>query len=435
MPYLGPIVQYAEKSNIEKNKGYATSLIYADSIARVPNSTIPTTIIRNQSFFQGLTISKNGTIYVAGGVSGNILAIKYINGRLKAVRSDRLKWQKFPKSQYPYEYQGHENIKPYLFYPDYVALSKNQRYIYATGLLSNSVAEINLKTGAIKYANAGPYPFAVNLADKGKRLIVSDWGGDEVKIFNANLKYLGKVSFDNNPNPSSGMHPTAIASIAGSYISLVAASNNDRIFVVDTKNLKILKIIHVSPYKHAPYGSYPDGITISGKYFFVANAGNNDIEVFNLSNYKPIGLIPTAWYPTSLTSTNNSIFITNAKGLGAGPNLKYQWIGSFMHGALKKVKINYFLKNEDYLTHICLQDDGFTFKQRSKRKKKEASMVKFLRKHIKHIIFILRENKTFDEDFGDYKRAGKWADPHLDLYNQKELPNLYKLAKQLRTIC
>ncbi|RZV37001.1 MAG: hypothetical protein EVJ48_09695 [Candidatus Acidulodesulfobacterium acidiphilum] len=115
LPYLGPIVQYAKKSNIKENKGYATSLIYADSIARVPNSTIPTTIIRNQSFFQGLVVNKNGTIYAAGGVSGNILAVKYINGRLKAVRSYRLKWQQFPKNQYPYEYQGHENIKPYFF--------------------------------------------------------------------------------------------------------------------------------------------------------------------------------------------------------------------------------------------------------------------------------------------------------------------------------
>ncbi|MHB8232667.1 MAG: bifunctional YncE family protein/alkaline phosphatase family protein [bacterium] len=430
LPYLGNIVQYAEHPNVNKVGGYATSLIYASSIARVPNYTIPTTVIRNQSFFQGLTVSKNGTIYAAGGVTGNVLAVKYIKGRLKAVRTYHLKWQKFPKNQYPYQYQGHENIRPYLFYPDYVTLSKNQKYIYATGLLSNSIAKINLKTGTVKYANAGPYPFAVNLADNGKRIIVSDWGGDDVRVFTASLKYLGKISFDKNPMPSSGMHPTAIAAIPNTSLSLIAASNNDRIFVVNTKTLNVVKIIYISPYKNAPYGSYPDGITASGKYFFAANAGNNDVEVFNLSNYKPIGLIPTAWYPTAITSTNKSIYIADAKGLGAGPNLEYQWIGSFMNGAVQKVKIHYFLKNRNYLTHISLHDDGFTYKQRSERKKKEASMVKFLRKHIKHVVFILRENKTFDEDFGDYARAGIWADPHLDLYNKKELPNLYRLANK-----
>ena len=433
LPYIGPIIQYGEQPNIKRNSsnsGYATSLIWASSIARIPNSEIPTTVIRSQSFFQGLTISKNGTIYAAGGVTGNVLAVKYIKGRLKAVRTYHLKWQSFPKNQYPYQYQGHENIRPYLFYPDYVTLSKNQNYIYATGLLSNSIAKIDLKTGTVKYANAGPYPFAVSLADSGKRIIVSDWGGDDVRVFTASLKYLGKILFDKNPMPSAGMHPTAIDSVPNSPLSLIAASNNDRIFVVNTKTLRVVKIIHISPYKNAPYGSYPDSITVSGKYFFVANAGNNDAEVFNLSDYKPIGLIPTAWYPTAITSTNKSIYVADAKGLGAGPNLEYQWIGSFMDGALQKVKINYFLKNKNYLTHLSLHDDGFTYKQRSERKKKEASMVKFLRKHIKHIVFILRENKTFDEDLGDYKRAGKWADPHLDMYNKKELPNLYKLANK-----
>ena len=433
LPYIGPIIQYGEQPNIKRNSsnsGYATSLIWASSIARIPNSEIPTTVIRSQSFFQGLTISKNGTIYAAGGVTGNVLAVKYIKGRLKAVRTYHLKWQSFPKNQYPYQYQGHENIRPYLFYPDYVTLSKNQNYIYATGLLSNSIAKIDLKTGTVKYANAGPYPFAVSLADSGKRIIVSDWGGDDVRVFTASLKYLGKILFDKNPMPSAGMHPTAIDSVPNSPLSLIAASNNDRIFVVNTKTLRVVKIIHISPYKNAPYGSYPDSITVSGKYFFVANAGNNDAEVFNLSDYKPIGLIPTAWYPTARTSTNKSIYVADAKGLGAGPNLEYQWIGSFMDGALQKVKINYFLKNKNYLTHLSLHDDGFTYKQRSERKKKEASMVKFLRKHIKHIVFILRENKTFDEDLGDYKRAGKWADPHLDMYNKKELPNLYKLANK-----
>ncbi|MHB8282731.1 MAG: bifunctional YncE family protein/alkaline phosphatase family protein [bacterium] len=433
LPYIGPIIQYGEQSNIRRNSsnsGYATSLIWASSIARIPNSEIPTTVIRSQSFFQGLTVSKNGTIYAAGGVTGNILAVKYIKGRLTAVRSYNLKWQNFPKNQYPYQYQGHQNIRPYLFYPDYVALSKNQKFIYATGLLSNSIAKINLKTGITRYANAGPYPFAVSLADNGKRIIVSDWGGDDVRVFTPSLKYLGKISFDNNPMPSSGMHPTAIAAIPNTPLSLIAASNNDRIFVVNTKTFKVVKTLKISPYKKAPYGSYPDGITVSGKYFFVANAGNNDVQAFNLSDYKPIGLIPTAWYPTSITSNNKSIFITDAKGLGAGPDLEYQWIGSFMHGALQKVKINYFLKNKKYLTHLSLYDDGFTFKQRNERKKKEAPMVKFLRKHIKHVVFILRENKTLDEDLGDYKRAGKWADPHLDMYNKKELPNLYKLANK-----
>jgi len=59
---------------------------------------------------------------------------------------------------------------------------------------------------------------------------------------------------------------------------------------------------------------------------------------------------------------------------------------------------------------------------------KDVQATQFLRKHIHYVVFILRENKTFDEDLGDYKAAGAWADPQLDLYGPKELPNLYNLA-------
>ncbi|RZD17276.1 MAG: hypothetical protein EVJ46_03340 [Candidatus Acididesulfobacter guangdongensis] len=194
--YNGPIIEFAQPSDLKKYPEYNTSSELFSSNITIPYSKIPTTVITHQSFFQGLTVSKNGTMYAAGGVTGNVLAVKYIKGRLKALKSYHLKWQSFPKNQYPYQYQGHQNIRPYLFYPDYVTLSKNQKSIYATGLLSNSIAKINLKTGVVKYANAGPYPFAVSLADNGKRIIVSDWGGDDVRVFTSSLKYLGKISFD-----------------------------------------------------------------------------------------------------------------------------------------------------------------------------------------------------------------------------------------------
>jgi hypothetical protein len=99
-----------------------------------------------------------------------------------------------------------------------------------------------------------------------------------------------------------------------------------------------------------------------------------------------------------------------------------------MDGAVQKVNLNYAFKHIKSLTRRSLRDNGFLHSQRTALKVRNNKIAKFLRKHIKHVVFILRENKTFDEDFGDYGRAGKWADPHLDLYNKKELPNAYKLA-------
>ncbi|MHB8232673.1 MAG: bifunctional YncE family protein/alkaline phosphatase family protein [bacterium] len=385
----------------------------------------------NQDLFQGIAFGPNGILYAAGGGVNDIIALKLINHRLTVIKRYPVKWQKFPKSQYPYQYQGRHK-KPHLFYGDFITISKNGKYLYTSGLLSNSVARIDLMTGKTAYANAGAYPFALSLSDNGKRLVVSDWGANGVTVINPlTLKKSGFVSTGEKLTRNSfiaGVHPTAMISIKGTPDVLVTDSNNDRIYEIDSESLKVVKVINDAPYKNAPPGSYPDGVTVINNKIYAANAGNNDVAVFNLKTGARIGLIPTAWYPTAVASTKKSIYIVNAKGLGSGPNTEYQWVGDFMEGAVQKVNINYAFRHIKYLTYRSLKNNGFLSSQRLKRKARNNKITKFLRSHIKHIVFILRENKTFDENFGDYKRAGTWADPHLDLYNRRELPNLYKLA-------
>ncbi|MCL4321861.1 MAG: quinoprotein amine dehydrogenase, beta chain-like protein [Deltaproteobacteria bacterium] len=386
----------------------------------------------NQDLFQGLAFGPNGILYASGGGVNDIITLKLINHRLTVIKRYPLKWQKFPKNQYPYQYQGHQFKKPYLFYPDFITISKNGKYLYASGLLSNSAARIDLMTGKTAYVNAGPYPFALSLSDNDKRLVVSDWGANGVTIINPitmkklGFVYTGKIL--SKDSYGAGVHPTAVINIKGTPDVLAADSNNDRIYEINSKTLKVVKVINDAPYKNAPPGSYPDGIALRNGHIFVANAGNNDIAVYNLKSGKRIGLIPTAWYPTAVASSGSSIYIVNAKGLGSGPNFYYQWVGDFMDGAVQKVNLNYAFKHIKYLTYRSLKNNGFLLSQRLKREAQNSKITKFLRSHIKHVVFILRENKTFDEDFGDYKRAGAWADPRLDLYNKKELPNAYSLA-------
>ncbi|RZD18138.1 MAG: quinoprotein amine dehydrogenase, beta chain-like protein [Candidatus Acididesulfobacter diazotrophicus] len=411
---------------------------------------------KNQDLFQGIDFAPNGILYAAGGGVNDIIAIKIKkNGKIKVIKKYYLKWQPFPKNQYPYQYQGHQyqksysfhskhsnapigtmaykhENKPYLFYPDSIAISSNDKYLYTTGLLSNSVAKINLETGKTSYANAGAYPFDIILADHGKRLAVSDWGSDSVTVLNAiNLKSVGKILVGKKLSPlsfSPGVNPTGLIQLANTPYVFVTDSNNDKIFEFNTQNLKVVRIFNDAPYPHAPYGSYPDGAAVYKGFMYAVNAGNNDISVFNIKTGKQVGLIPTAWYPTSVIINKGNIYVTNAKGIGSGPNVHFQWVGDMMDGAIEKISINKVMPQLKFWTKVVLHDDLFSLSQRKKRKLADEKIEKFLRKHIKHVVFILRENKTFDEDLGDYSRAGKWADPHFDLYNQKELPNLYKLA-------
>ena len=407
-------------------------------LANVPQPTKVTdahgVAIGHQSFFQGLAAGPDHTFYAAGGDSNEVTAFTWKDGKPALLRRYPLTWQSFPKNQYPYQYQGHHIGKPRLFYPDAVAIDPNGKYLYVTGMLSNSLARMDLKTGQTEYLNVGPYPFAVTFADGGKRLVVSLWGGNAVAVIDPHAMKLLRTVRVGPPtgpgNTQAGVHPTALAAVPHGPNVFVALANVDRIAEVDTATLQVKGYINDSPYPHAPPGSYPDGLTIADGKLFVANAGNNDVAVYNDQSGKALGLIPTGWYPTAITHAHGALYVVAAKGLGSGPNVEHQWVGDMMDGLIQKVDLADLPVKLPEWSREALHNDGFTPAQRMSRHTMDVKTTAFLKKHIRYVVFILRENKTFDENFGDYKKAGAWADPQLDLYGPKELPNLYRLASQ-----
>lgn len=386
----------------------------------------------HQSFFQGMAVGPDHVLYAAGGDSGDVAAFTLQAGKPTLLRRYHLAWQPFPKDQYPYAYQGHHIGKPRLFYPDAIAVGPRNRHLYVTGLLSNSLARVNIQTGHTRYRDVGPYPFAVTLADEGKKLVVSLWGGNAVAVVDpATMRVLGTVRVGPPTGPhhtAAGVHPTALAAVPHSPDVFVALANIDRVAEIDSADLRVKGFINDSPYPDAPPGSYPDGLTITKGKLFVANAGNNDVAVYNDQTGKGLGLIPTGWYPTAITHAHHALYIAAAKGLGSGPNVEHQWVGNMMDGLVQKVNLRGMAFHLPAWTQESLDHDGFTPAQRAARHAEDVKTTAFLRKHIHYVVFILRENKTFDEDFGDDQAAGAWADPHLDLYGPKELPNLYHLA-------
>jgi hypothetical protein len=270
------------------------------------------------------------------------------------------------------------------------------------------------------------------LADEGKKLVVSLWGGNAVAVVDpASMRVLGTVRVGPPTGPGhtqAGVHPTALAAVPHSPDVFVALANIDRVAEIDSADLRVKGFINDSPYPDAPPGSYPDGLTITKGKLFVANAGNNDVAVYNDQTGKGLGLIPTGWYPTAITHAHHALYIAAAKGLGSGPNVEHQWVGNMMDGLVQKVDLRDMTFHLPGWTQESLDHDGFTPAQRVARHAEDVKTTAFLRKHIHYVVFILRENKTFDEDFGDDQAAGAWADPHLDLYGPQELPNLYHLA-------
>ncbi len=422
----GTVYTTNQSAAIRKREAQATLRAEANP------KTVPTTIVSQSDWFQGLVAGPQGLWYAAGGASDQVMALRVRGSRVSIVHRYPLQWQPFPPSQYPYTYQGDHEQRPWLYYPDSLVVGPHEQHLYVTGMLANSLARIDFAGGKTQYLNVGPYPFAVTLADLGRRLVVSDWAGSGVTVVDRrSFQVLGRIASGPPVGPQSvaaGVHPTALVPVPGTPDVWVADANDDAVVELDVRTLRPVRVIDDAPYRGAPPGSYPDGLAVSQGRLFVANAGNDDVAVYDEKTGKRLGLIPTAWYPTALTLVRDRLYVTAGKGFGTGPNLEWQYIGNMMHGLLQQVSLRHLAARLPHWTQRALRDDGFTPRQRERLQAENAQTTRFLRKHIHYVVFILRENKTFDEDLGDYRAAGRWADPRLDLYGPKELPNLYSWA-------
>ncbi|MHB1813399.1 MAG: bifunctional YncE family protein/alkaline phosphatase family protein [Steroidobacteraceae bacterium] len=389
--------------------------------------------IPHENFFQGLAAGRRGTLYAAGGSSDVLVAVRAGHKGFALARRYPLRYYPFPKDQYPYGYQGFHR-GPRHFYPDGVTIGQGGGHAYVTGLLSNAVARVNLRSGTVHYANVGPYPFAPVLTDHGRRLVVTDWGGCGVTVLKSrSLRRIGTICIGPKTGPTNadpGIHPTALVAVPGGSKVVFTASNLDEAVEVDARTLHVVRIFDDAPYPGAPPGSYPDGLALHGGRLFVANAGNDDVAVFDLSNGQGLGLIPTGWYPTGISASAHALYVVAAKGMGSGPNLHFQWVGDMMHGLLQRISYGQIQRELPRLTRVALADNGFGAATRKALAEHNARLTRMLRRHIRYVVFILRENKTFDEELGKLKGVGHWADPHLALYGPRELPNLFSWAQR-----
>ena len=390
--------------------------------------------LSHQDFFQGLARGLHHTFYAAGGGTNDVVAFRLEKGRPVVLRRYPLTWQAFPQTQYPYHYQGHHVGMARLFYPDALVLGPHNRHLFVTGLLANSLARVDLATGRVRYLNIGAYPFALVLTDGGRRLAISLWASNSVAVVaTQSFTRLGTVPVGPHAfarDTAAGVHPTAIVALPHSPYAFVTLANIDRVAEIDTKTLTPVRVLDDSPYPHAPPGSYPNGLALVGHDLFVANAGNNDVAVFDTRSGRLQGLIPTGWYPSALAASPKALYIVAAKGLGSGPNIQHQWVGDMMDGLIQKIPLATLARKLPAWTHRALHQDGFTRSEQEQRLRHDRASRDFVDHHIRYVAFILRENKTFDEDLGDYRAAGRYADPHLDLFGPRELPNLYHLVSQ-----
>jgi YVTN family beta-propeller protein len=322
-----------------------------------------------------------------------------------------------------------------------IAVSPDGSRLFAVHVLGQLVSAVDLKTGHVLGSISLPAePYTCAISPDGATLFVSLWGGAKVLLFDARtLEARGAVDV--------GEHPNAMAVTRDGARLFVACANTNAVWVVDVARRRAVEQIKVSIYPDAPPGSTPNSVSLSpdGARLVVANADNNTVAVVDVSSARSevLGFIPTGWYPTSaLVSRDNSqVFVLSGKGLTSSANPRYMprslpggdmtYVGAMLTGTLS------ILPNPDPsalrgLTATARSLIRYTDDHRLAPESPPGASPIPKRvgdpSPIKHVFYVIRENRTYDQVFGDLDRGN--GDPTLTLFGEQITPNAHALARE-----
>ncbi len=329
-------------------------------------------------------------------------------------------------------------------FPAGLAISSDGATLYVAENRDSCLAIIHLQSGEIETRILlGAHPYDVKLSQDGKTAFVSLWGASRLAIVDAAArKMIVKIRV--------GDHPNAMQLAPDGKTLFIACANTDEVWVIDSETHAVLETIGLPPYPNAPFGSTPNGLAISpdGKTLYVANADNNDVAVIDISRpgHSVVkGLIPVGWYPTAVavSADGNNIFVANGKGLssaanpkGPNPNEKRteetQYIGRMFSGTVSVIPVPDGLRLAEYTKQVA-KNNGFNEAAQKLIEKGEATQAHAIPRRvgepslIKHVIYIIKENRTYDQVLGDLPQGN--GDPNICLFDREVTPNHHALAE------
>jgi DNA-binding beta-propeller fold protein YncE len=373
--------------------------------------------------FLGLAFSTDGLLYASGGNEDQVVLYGLKDG-LATAQGNLVLARKEPE-------------KDATQYPAGIALSPDGRKLYLAENVGDSLAELDLPSGQVNQRlPTGHSPYGVAVSPDGT-VFVSVWGERHVAVFRPDK--TGTLTAVRRAEV--GRHPSALLLNAAGSRLFVASASTDRIAVVDTTRLRVIKTLADSPPSGPSEGSTPNALALSkdGRTLFVAEADSNAVAVFGLSaatsgvvaakgRDRLLGRIPTGWYPSGVLVVGDSLLVLNAKGRGTGPNpgmvqplpklpkdsLDYT-LGQ-IKGTLSIIPLA-DLKNLKALTRRVALNNGWG------RERKAPRYPPF-----QHVVYIIKENRTYDQILSDLPQGD--GDTSLQFFPREVSPNHHALAER-----
>jgi len=350
-----------------------------------------------------------------------------------------------------------------------LVLSPDEKTAYVCLSRNNTLGVVDLVKGElVSQIDVGVAPFTVVLSADGASAYVSNWGGRRAKegektadsggtqtlIDSRGIASSGGVSIidlqlgKEAAYIETGLSACGLCLSADGRTLYVANANSDTVAFVDVAKREVTSRFSTRPVTGGssgsglPFGSMPNGLARSrdGGTLFISNAGNNAVAAVSLtaSGSSPVkidGLIPTWWYPGAIIATDSSLFVANIKGAGSRTTVAdKKGFNSRKHsGTVQRIDIPTGDRLSEYTT-VAMRDCGVPAVLRAiERKQAGAAAVPVPASPgepcvFDHIIYIIKENRTFDQVFGDMPNCN--ADPSLCIYGREITPNIHALAEQ-----
>ncbi len=355
--------------------------------------------------------------------------------------------------------------------PSGLATSTDGSRLYACGNLSNQLLELDTKSGVVlrKFAT-GVAPFAVVIV--GQHAYVSNWGGRRPQAGDVtgpagrgtfvrvdpvrHIASEGSVSVIDLKAGNAlteiltGLHASGLArSSAHPYVVCCNAAD-DTLSVIDTRKDSVVATIWAKPNAADLLGAAPNAATFdsSGRRLYVANGSQNAIAVFDFDLVNPkrsrlLGMIPVGWYPGAVVADGGRgvVVAANIKGLPRQPK---PYKDSDVPGA-KGFNSHHYFGSLSFVK-VPSDDQLPTLSERVARNLRNPRIVAALRPPrqnqspraiperigepslIKHVVYIIKENRTYDQVFGAFGRGN--GDPALCVFGRKITPNHHKIADE-----
>jgi DNA-binding beta-propeller fold protein YncE len=476
------------------NAGYGTyeskyeqSLTVLDtqsgSVADFPDDRTPEHA--KQTMYSGLAFSRDGShLYASIGsitdpqgdgkddTGSGVLVYKFADGKIEPERIIHLPLQQLAlgrKTKLIGDAEGDKGVP----FPAAIAVvgRAGAEKLLVAGNLSDDVLLLDPVSGTIEHrfdlaeSDAVPstYPIALALSKDGRRAFVALWNASEIVELDLVKNVVGrKLALLKPSSPiAPGTHPCAFVLAPDGKTLYVALANRDAVAAVNVAaaQFSVKGYFDTRLPGQSYFGAEPVAVTLNanGNRLYVANAATDAVAVIDTRKLstkvahkgmvEPDGFVPTEWMPMAITylpsTLGGKLYVATAKGKGTGPNnerppetvsttvprlvSRTMYIPTLLYGSLATIDAAAIDRNLRSATAAVIKSNRMRAAQANIIFANGAS------DRIKHVIYIIKENRTYDQVFGDLQQRGRRVgngDSSLTLFGQEITPNLHKLALQ-----